>query len=125
MSKAGGGVRSNKVHSQGVRTGKPRHAVNPKWTSQIGSALGNHATNRTGMMPTSKVVERYRAGPAIASELGNTRALNVGGGGPGKGRQVYATGSQTVHGPAAGTPKPQGREILREFGPDSAGVKGR
>jgi hypothetical protein len=50
---------------------------------------------------------------------GNAVALNVGKGGPGTGRDVHHCGSQGVHGGVAGSPKPQGRPILSQYGPES------
>jgi hypothetical protein len=116
--KAGGGINSRQHKSVGVRTGTPRpRGQNPRWTSQIGSSLGNHATNRTGMMPTSKVVEKRHTGEeGRGARLGNEVALNVGRGGPGKGRQIYSTGSQQQHGSAnSGNPRPVGPDIFTEF----------
>jgi hypothetical protein len=44
-NKKGGGIGSRQHKSVGVRTGTPRpRGQNPKWTSQIGSSLGNHAS---------------------------------------------------------------------------------
>jgi hypothetical protein len=50
--------------------------------------------------------------------LGNAKALDVQGGGPGKGRTVMCSGSQGQHGPVAGSPQPQGRDILGDYGPE-------
>jgi hypothetical protein len=52
-------------------------------------------------------------------KLGNEVALNVGPGGCGTGRTLYGqAGSQGQHGAVAGSPKPQGRPILSQYGPD-------
>jgi hypothetical protein len=52
-------------------------------------------------------------------KLGNEVALNVGPGGCGTGRTLYGqSSSQGQHGPVAGNPKPAGRPILSEYGPD-------
>jgi hypothetical protein len=54
--------------------------------------------------------------------FGNQVALNVGKGGPGTGRTVYASGSQgTQGGTIPGNPRPQGRDILSSYGPESGG----
>jgi hypothetical protein len=77
---------------------------------QIGTALGSHITNRddTGFRG-AKLQGAYRpAGSPGSIPLGNRVALNVQGGGPGKGRDVMRTGSQGTHGqPASGNPPPQ------------------
>jgi hypothetical protein len=53
--------------------------------------------------------------------FGNEVALNVGKGGCGTGRNLYSqAGSQGTHGqPASGNPRPQGCDILSQFGPDT------
>jgi hypothetical protein len=50
--------------------------------------------------------------------FGNAVALNVGKGGPGTGRTIYQRGTQGQQGEVAGSPRPQGRDILSSFGPD-------
>jgi hypothetical protein len=115
----GGGHRSRQVREVGVRTGAARHGVNERWTSQVGQSYGNHATEKRGMLPRDKVIEKYHAGPGLSVPLGNSVALNVGRGGPGTGRNLYGqSGSNQTYGPVAGNPKPQGRDILSDFGPD-------
>ncbi len=116
---AGGGPGSRQVHRQEVREGKPRHGKNVRAVSQIGSSMGNHSTEgRSADKILRKAVERMEGGRGTPSELGNSVALNIGKGGPGKGRQVYFTGSQQTHGPVVGNSRPKGRDILSEFGPD-------
>jgi hypothetical protein len=56
--------------------------------------------------------------------LGNQKALDVRGGGPGTGRDVSKTGSQSVHGAVAGQPKAWGKDILSEFGAEVPGRRG-
>jgi len=54
-------------------------------------------------------------------KFGNEVALNVGKGGCGTGRTIYKTGSQGMEGTTnPGNPRPQGRDILSSFGPDSS-----
>jgi hypothetical protein len=124
MRKAGGGIASNKNVNVGVRKGAPATGVRPAAVSQWGSSIGNKITDGG---KTAYRGEKYAtATPAGGNvPLGNQVALNVGGGGPGKGREVMRSGAQGVHGPVAGTSKPAGREILRDFGPDSAAVRSR
>ena len=101
-----------------IRSGPPRASVvSPAGAAGIGVAVGNHAEGKTVSAPKQPLYTGTKPGvPA-----GNAVALNVGKGGPGAGRVVHATGSQSQHGPAAGTPEPQGRDILSDFGPDKKG----
>ena len=116
----GGGFGSRQHVSVGQRLGDARKGYNVRGVSQIGSALGNKITERSGKMPRDKVVERVRTDQrGISVPLGNTLATNVGKGGPGTGRTLYGqSGTNQTYGPVAGNPKPQGRDILREYGPD-------
>jgi hypothetical protein len=105
VTKAGGGINSNKLVRPSVRIGTPSAGKNPKAVGQIGSTLGNKATNQPKLL--TKAVESIGAkAPAAASvPLGNEVATNVGKGGPGAGRTVYGSGSQCQHGPVAGARK--------------------
>ena len=114
----GGGLGSKQHVRTGVKTGAARHGVNPRWTSQVGQSYGNHATERKGIMPTSKVIERYDAGAGTPSRLGNEVALNVGRGGVATGRTIYRTGSQQG---MTTREIPSGRDILGDFGPEIGG----
>src|SRR5262245_28463860 len=82
----GGGILSNKTVNVGVRTGAPNKATSPGAANQLG-------------VSTAFKKEQVDAGRAYPSKLGNEVALNVGAGGPGKGRTVMPCGSQGVHGP--------------------------
>jgi hypothetical protein len=42
-------------------------AINPKWTSQIGSAMGNHSTDRSALLPKDKVIEKMHQGRGYQS----------------------------------------------------------
>jgi hypothetical protein len=85
---------------------------------QIGIQMGNHSTEHSGSLPTDKILEP-RATPGRPSQmLGNQKALDVGGGGPGKGRTVYKPGFQGTHGPVNRGSAPPPRDILSEFGPE-------
>lgn len=57
------------------------------------------------------------------AKLGNELALNVQGGGPGKGRETFRSGSQGTHGPVNPGHSPAPRDILSEYGPDIPGRK--
>jgi hypothetical protein len=87
----------------------------------IGNMQGDHITDRgrgTGYTGERLHNPERNFQP---TKFGNEIALNVGGGGPGKGRTVYASGSQgTTGAPAAGNPPAQGRDILGGYGPESS-----
>jgi hypothetical protein len=64
--------------------------------------MGNHSTDRGKPLPNPATPMYGGAmGGVGATRLGNEVALNVGGGGPGTGRTVHATGGQGTHGPVA------------------------
>jgi hypothetical protein len=114
-AKSGGGATGKNVRNVGVRTGSPTaNKVSPQAVSGLGLAKGNHAeTVGTVKRPPEPLVTGR--GPQVP--LGNAVAQNVGKGGPGAGRVVHARGSQGQHGPVAGSPQPQGRDILSDFSP--------
>src|SRR5262245_53528525 len=120
--KAGGGFGSNKLVRAPATTGASARGVNPKNVSQIGSSLGNHSTDR-GDMPFKPERIAAKAPTAAGVKLGNERATE--GIGVGGGRIVHRSGSQAQHGAVAGSPRPQGRDILGEFGPDSPNARAR
>ena len=72
-------------------------------------------------MPERKVVERVKGPRGISVRMGNEVAVATKCG-PGGSRNVYGSGSQ-----AGMTTREisKGTDILSQFGPDSAGVKGR
>src|SRR5262249_16348412 len=107
--KSGGGLTSNKLVRPEVRTGSASRAMLPERVAQIGAATS---------FPKPKL-----EGPGYdGAKFGNELALNVGAGGPGKGRQVQHCGSQGTHGNVnPGNVRPrQGYEIT-DFGPDIPG----
>jgi hypothetical protein len=116
MANKNQGIRSNKLTHPGVRTGQARRGQNPKWTSQVGSAMGDHVTERRYQIPRNKVAEpRHDGKTGISVRMGNEVAAATKCG-PGGSRNVSATGSQGVHGaPAAGNPRPVGPDIFTEF----------
>src|SRR5262245_10088871 len=107
-ARSGGGITSNKLVRPSVKVGPPStNKVNPERVAQIGAETQfTKPPLITGTMPQVP--------------LGNAVALNVGAGGPGTGRTIYKTGSQSQHGPAIGLTKPTGRDILSQFGPDKS-----
>src|SRR4029450_12890741 len=87
-AKSGGGITMSKNVSPGIRTGSPRKATSPAAASQLGQAV------------SFKREQVESGGKALQSRLGNEVALNVQGGGPGKGRETFRSGSQGFHGSA-------------------------
>jgi hypothetical protein len=126
-SNVGGGARSRNVKQVGMNFGKPAMKYNPKGVSQIGSSIGDHATEHGRMLRGG--VEKVRAGAYPAGTvgsvpLGNQLAKNVGAGGPGTGREVFRCGTQGPCGPTR-SPNATGRDTLAEYGPESAQVRNR
>jgi hypothetical protein len=123
---AGGGANSRNVTERPVRYGTPAKGVSPKGVNQIGTSRGNHAMDAPGRNFGRRDVEPIYGGNAptnAAQKLGNeaaTKGLGVGGG-----RTIHRTGSQGLQGPVAGSTKPQGRDILSEYGSDSPNVAAR
>jgi hypothetical protein len=110
-NKPAGGLGSRVVTKQSVRNGMPARNQSPRGVSQIGSSMGNHATEGGGKTLKGGVEQVQRGViPGVGSvKLGNEVAKNVGGGGPGTGRVVMGCGTQGMHGPAApGNPPPRG-----------------
>jgi hypothetical protein len=117
-----GGINSRNNKTVPVRRGTPAYGVNPGAVSQWGGNVGNKSQSGT----SGYRGEAYRDGKTPAGgkvPLGNAVALNVGKGAPGAGREILGqSGTQSCYGtPASGQPKPgnAGKDILREFGPDS------
>ncbi|PDT62577.1 hypothetical protein ACMA5K_01425 [Bradyrhizobium diazoefficiens] len=80
----------NKNVSVGVRGGKPAKGVSPQATARIG--IQTITSTGVAKMP----------GP-ISKPLGNELTTNVGKGGPGVGRTVHPTGSQSAAPKASST----------------------
>jgi hypothetical protein len=111
--------------------GHQANKVDPGGADQLGEQTSNHITGdmggRSTKLPNPATPLDGGSMTAVgATKLGNEVALNVGGGGPGAGRTLYGqSGVQGQHGPVnPGKPTPA-REILRDFGPDSAIVSER
>jgi hypothetical protein len=108
-------------------TGKPSERLGPGGVAQYGSSIGDHIGGGLsgGGYSSGYRGDQVRMGAMPKHILGNEKALDVGGGGPGTGRTVASTGSQGQHGPVEGKVKPQGRDILSDYGNESPNVKGR
>src|SRR5262249_18164023 len=95
-AKSGGGYTSKKFVEPKIQTGSANKASSPASASQIGQA-------------TAFKREQCDIGQAYnASQLGNAKALDVQGGGPGRGRDVHRSGSQAMHGPPNRGESPRG-----------------
>jgi hypothetical protein len=119
MAKSGNqGISSNKLVRPGVRTGAPREGITAGYSGQIGTALGDHVTERG--QPVRGAVEPMYGPAPYKSALGNELATNVGKGGPGAGRRVHRSGSQAVHGAPTGNVNKPGlpQDVLSHYGPE-------
>jgi hypothetical protein len=117
--KLGGGSGSRVVTERPVRVGDRSKNVNVRAVSQVGQALGNKAGTDQGarVNPVEATYKgRAPAGGPGGIPLGNQKSLDVGGGGPGTGRNLWGkSGSNCVTGPVApamGAPRPKGRDTL-------------
>jgi hypothetical protein len=105
-----------------VKYGQPAKEKFVRGVSQIGQSLGNHVTDRRQVV---NPIEPVRGGvlPGVGTvKLGNETAAELKGSacGPGKGRTIYRSGTQSAPTTRA---IPEGRPILSEFGPDVPGRK--
>ena len=102
--------------------GRPSERVSPAGVSQMGSSIGNKATDSGGKILRGGV-EPVRGGAMPNHPMGNTLAEQTVCG-PGGSRSVSKSGSQ--HG-LASTPAPIGptKDTLAEFGADFQNAKTR
>ena len=109
--KPGGGIASNKRREVGYKQGQQRQAHLPGGVAQLGQRQGNHVTEQGS---TAYAGLSINSGAGYPSDLGNAKALELayGKGGPGKGRNLYAQGSQQS---GAVRETPVGREIFPGF----------
>lgn len=115
-SNTGGGAGSKNVARKPVRTGKAEGASRmlSGGVAQLGQRQGNHITERGSTRYGGLEINAGPMGGVGAVPLGNEVALNVEGGGPGKGyRQYGQSGSQGCHGkPDAGSPMPKAKALF-------------
>jgi hypothetical protein len=106
--KPAGGIKSRQITEKPVRTGVGARGLSKKWVSQIGASQGNHVGGIEGGGRELKGVRAnpYKGPSMNPAKFGNEIALNVGKGGPGKGREVFKSGSQ--HGLQSPKPRPSG-----------------
>jgi len=124
-NKPAGGLGSRVVKEVPQRLGTPARGISPGAVSQLGEAIGNHATQSGNRLPYAG--EKYLVGKTPAGgavPLGNQIATNVGKGGPGVGREVFPCGSQGTSSPTR-SPIATGRDTLAEFGPDTSNARNR
>lgn len=110
--KPGGGIASRQHVQTPVRTGSGSRSARPAGVAQLGQKQGSHSTHeRTESPYRGEKLHNDRSFQPV--KFGNEVALNVGGGGPGKGRDpAMKSGSQGCHGDVAGSSRPAGRGIL-------------
>ena len=119
----GGGIASRQRVDKPVKVGAAAREIRPAGVSQIGSSMGNRATNGGRTISGAVEAVRGKALPAgLSVPLGNAVAAQTKAG-PGGSRVVMRSGQQGTHGPVnPGLPRPgAGGDILREFGPDVPG----
>jgi hypothetical protein len=100
------GIQSKNVTEKPVRTGAGARGVNTKYVSRVGQSMGNKITERPGSLPYAPI-GMYGGASFKPAPLGNALVNNVGRGGPGTGRKIYASGSQCA------TPAPRARPTGR------------
>ena len=106
MKGSGGGGYGSRPHvEKSVRTGTGSRGTRPAGVAQIGNAWGDHVTNQGKTNYQGERLHNDRDFQPV--KFGNELALNVGKGGPGAGREVFASGAQGTHGPVdQGMPRP-------------------
>jgi hypothetical protein len=119
MAKGDQGISSKNVVRPNVKTGRGNLGVSVGSVSQLGNKIGNHVTADGGKSTNYRGEGPIHQGPALRPvEMGNAVAASTVCG-PGGSRTIYKSGSQDQYG-SGGAPKPSGREILSEFGPESS-----
>jgi hypothetical protein len=124
-SKAGGGINSRQTHKVGQKLGAPARAKRHEGVAQYGTARGDHAMQAGGKRLKGDVESTESAKRPISVPLGNEVAASTTCG-PGGSRTLYGSaGTQAMHGAPDRGSSPERRDILNDFGPDSAGVRDR
>jgi hypothetical protein len=111
-NKPAGGLGSRVVkHSSNPKVEPKARAVNPGAAAQLGSHLGNHATVQQTKGPLKGAGQPVYGGPGYSTPKGPTPQTAAG---PGSGRVVHKSGSQSRHGEVvAGQGRShQSREIM-------------
>jgi hypothetical protein len=115
---SGGGIGVNKQREIRAPKAEPRaRAINPGGVGQLGNKQGSHATDRRHETPyRGEELVRGKGYNVPVGPSDNVKAVGVGGG-----RDVHRSGSQATYGPVSGKAKPEGKDILNEFGGDYKG----
>lgn len=108
-NKPAGGIGSRVVKSSNAgRKVEPKAVgIKPGHAGQIGQALGNHAQDAGAKKLNPVIPARTQGYNAPSGANTNSKP------------SVMARGTQAMHGPGAGKPAPQGRDILSDFGRES------
>jgi hypothetical protein len=101
-----------------IRTGTPTtKKTSIDAVGNIGRSVGDHTTERgTVKRPNEPLSVDVKAPVRMGNDLAQSLGVGVG-----VGYVVHRSGSQGQHGAVAGSPKPQGRDILSDFGPERGG----
>jgi hypothetical protein len=101
----GGGIASKQHVQTLVRIGTGSKSARPAGVAQIGQSQGDHITNKSDTGYRGERLHNDRSFQPVP--FGNEVALNVGKGGCGTGRTIYACGSQGTQGSVnPGNPPP-------------------
>jgi hypothetical protein len=111
----GGGIGSRVNVEKSVRVGQRAEEIRHQGVAQIGSSLGDHATDHRHSL--GKSIEPVRGSLRPAGSPGSV-PLNVGCGGPGTGRDVQRSGTQASM--AAPILASQRRELTNPYSQASA-----
>jgi hypothetical protein len=114
MAKAvsGGGITSNKYHTTKAYKVEPvANKASPAGANQLGAAV---QFRKEPLIQQGKGLNPPPVGPTGVPGYFNSAKA-----GPGSGRTIMRSGSQSTYGPVnPGEPKPAPRDILSEFGPE-------
>ena len=105
---SGGGLGMNKVGHRSAGKAEPKpDRVHEGYAGQLGQKQGSHTTHggETSYRGEKMYGGKGYKGPQMISDP--VSAVGVGGG-----RTVHMRGQQGQHGDVAGSPRPQGRDIL-------------
>ena len=112
MKGSGGGGYGSRPHvEKPVKTGSGSHSTRPAGVSQIGYQVGDHRTDGRGSTGYRGEKVHNPEKNFQPTPFGNEIAARTVCG-PGGSREVMSSGSQGQHGGVAGSPRPQGRDIL-------------
>src|SRR5262249_7009194 len=98
MTKGNQGISSKNVVHTNVRTGTGSRGTRPAGVQMFGTMQGNHVTTHGGSATDYRGERLHNDKSFQPVKFGNEVALNVGKGGPGKGREVMPQGGQGCHG---------------------------